>query len=252
MSTRDIVVHLSTNVFAGSDTTAISLRAIIYFLCRNPIVLKKMLAEVDGADAAGKLSNPITYKESTTVLLYLGAIIKEAMRLHPSVGLLMERHVPVGGLDIHGRHLRAGTIVGINPWVTNRDRDTFPDPEAFKPERWLEASEAQRKRMDMLWELNFGGGSRKCIGRNISWIEIVSSLLFEFHQGDDFIEDGADEMNSARSSQSCIVILRSAWHTQSGIGRSQITGSYSRRVWIAICGRGRRAHRRAMPVCLAT
>jgi cytochrome P450 len=37
MSTRDIVVHLSTNVFAGSDTTAIALRAIIYFLCRSSV-----------------------------------------------------------------------------------------------------------------------------------------------------------------------------------------------------------------------
>lgn len=181
MTTRDIVVHLSTNVFAGSDTTAIALRAIVYFLCRHPAVEQKLVAELTAADANGSLSSPISYKQASTLLPYLDAVVREAMRLHPSVGLLMERHVPAGGLHIHGRFLPAGTIVGINPWVTNRDVEVFaPDPDVFRPERWIKADETQRKRMDALWELNFGGGSRKCIGRNISWIEIVSSILFSF------------------------------------------------------------------------
>ena len=172
MNTRDIVVHLSTNVFAGSDTTAIALRAIVYFLCRHPQACEKMVAELDAVDAQRQLSDPISYKEASTRLPYMGAVVKEAMRLHPSVGLLMERHVPAGGLHIYGRHLPAGTVVGINPWVTNRDANVFPDPEAFRPERWLDASETELKRMESLWELNFGWGSRKCIGRNISWVEI--------------------------------------------------------------------------------
>lgn len=179
MSTRDIIVHLSTNVFAGSDTTAIALRAIIYFLCRNPATRRKLVNEIDSADTAGQLSTPISYKEASTLLPYLGAVVKEAMRLHPSVGLLMERHVPAGGLDILGHHLPEGTIVGINPWVTNRDARLFPDPEAFKPERWLDAGDVERKRMEGVWELNFGGGSRKCIGRNISWVEIVHFTILE-------------------------------------------------------------------------
>jgi cytochrome P450 len=50
MSTRDVIVHLSTNVFADSDTTAIALRAIIYFLLRNPEIMDKVIAEIDEAD----------------------------------------------------------------------------------------------------------------------------------------------------------------------------------------------------------
>ena len=180
MSTRDIIVHLSTNVFAGSDTTAIALRAIIYFLCRNPQCMDKVVSEIDAADKAGNLSATISYKESTTELPYFHAVLKESMRLHPSVGLLMERHVPPEGVEIGGHFLKGGTVVGINPWVTNRNEDVFPDPDDFKPERWLNASEGQLKQMDTLWELNFGGGARKCIGRNISWIEmakVVPQLL---------------------------------------------------------------------------
>ncbi|KAK5092857.1 hypothetical protein LTR70_006037 [Exophiala xenobiotica] len=175
MSTRDIIVHLSTNVFAGSDTTAIALRAIVYFLCRHPQCMQKLLHEIDNADRAGKLSNPISYKEACE-MPYLYGVLKESMRLHPSVGLLMERHVPAQGVEIDGHFLKAGTIVGINPWVTNHNSEVFPNPDDFKPERWLEASEQQLKAMDNLWELNFGGGARKCIGRNISWIEMMKVI----------------------------------------------------------------------------
>jgi cytochrome P450 len=184
MTTRDIVVHLSGNVFAGSDTTAIALRAIIYFLCRHPDCMTRLVAEIDHADAQDSLSHPISYKEATTFLPYLTAVVKESIRLHPSVGLLLERHVPAEGLSISGHLIPAGTIVGINPWVTNRDATIFaPQPETFNPDRWLTASEAQRREMDMVFELNFGAGSRKCIGKNISWIEmmkVVPELLRKF------------------------------------------------------------------------
>ena len=177
MNTRDIIVHLSTNVFAGSDTTSIALRAIVYFLCRHPDCMKRLVSEIEDADKQGNLSHPISYKEATTMLPYLGAIVKESIRLHPSVGLLMERHVPAEGLSIPGYRIPAGTIVGINPWVTNRDATAFaPAPEEFDPDRWLTASEAQLRLMDNIFELNFGAGSRKCIGRNISWIEIMKVI----------------------------------------------------------------------------
>ena len=183
MSTRDIVVHLSTNVFAGSDTTAIALRAIIYFLCRHPPAMGKAVQEIDKSDRQGVLSQPISYKEASSSLPYLGAVVKEAMRLHPSVGFLMERHVPPQGATICGKDIPGGTIVGINPWVTSRNEDVFPDAEAFRPERWLESSEDQLKEMDSLLSLNFGAGSRTCLGKHISLIEIhkvIPQLLRTF------------------------------------------------------------------------
>jgi len=183
MTTRDIVVHLSANVFAGSDTTAITLRAIAYFLCRNQACMDRLVAEIGEADKQGKLSHPVSHKEATTLLPYLAAVIKEAVRLHPAVGFLMERHVPAEGLEVEGYHIPGGTIVGINPWVTNRLPVFGSEPENFNPDRWLTASEGQLKEMDNVWEFNFGAGSRKCIGRNISWIEIhkvIPELLRQY------------------------------------------------------------------------
>jgi hypothetical protein len=63
-STRDAIVHLSANVFAGSDTTAIALRAILYFLMRNPDIMAKVQAEIDTAVLEGKAGNPVSYRES--------------------------------------------------------------------------------------------------------------------------------------------------------------------------------------------
>lgn len=182
MSTRDIIVHLSGNVFAGSDTTAIALRAIIYFLVKNRDKMQKLLRQIDEADREGKLSHPISYKESTTHLPYLDAVVREAMRLHPSVGLLLERHVPSSGAKICGVEMPAGTIVGINAWVTQHDPSIFPEPESFIPERWLEASDDQLRKMDQAF-FAFGAGSRTCIGRYISLMEmakVVPQLLREF------------------------------------------------------------------------
>ncbi|KAL9109587.1 MAG: hypothetical protein Q9227_005767 [Pyrenula ochraceoflavens] len=195
MDTRSIVIHTSVNVFAGSDTTAIALRSICYYLMKNKHEMDKVVSEIDAADKDGKLSPIITYKESTDHLPYVGAAIKEGMRLHSSVGLIMERHVPREGAVICGKHIPGGTIVGINPWVSipfalsrhltlanlpmqvlNYDETLFPSPESFDPSRWLTASEEHLREMDTAWQLIFGGGSRVCIGRNISTIEIYKVI----------------------------------------------------------------------------
>lgn len=182
MTTRDVIVHLSTNVFAGSDTTAIALRAIIYFLLRHPRIMNKAVAEIDEADRRGSLTTPVSYRESTTQLPYLGAVIKEAMRLHPSVGLILERHVPQGGITVCDKFIPAGTTVGINAWVLHHNPKVFPDPTSFVPERWLETSPEKLKEMEQSFFV-FGAGSRTCVGKNISLIEmhkIIPQLLREF------------------------------------------------------------------------
>lgn len=182
ISTRDLVVHLSTNIFAGSDTTAIALRAVFYYLLKNPTKMQKLVLEIDSAFGSGQLSQPISFQESSNNLPYLQAVLKEALRIHPSVGLLLERHVPPGGATLCGQHVPEGTIVGINAWVTQHDRDVFPNPEQFEPERWLEASEEQLKTMNQSF-FAFGAGPRTCIGRHIAMMEmakVVPEVLHNF------------------------------------------------------------------------
>lgn len=151
---------------------------------KNPDKMSKLEQEIDQADKAGKLSDPISDKEARSELPYLRVVEKEAMRLHSSVGLLLERHVPAGGMEICGKHIPAGTVVGINPWALHYDPEVFPNPEAFEPERWLETSsnKEQLTRMEKSY-MPFGAGSRMCLGRNLSMIEmrkVVPQLLREF------------------------------------------------------------------------
>lgn len=143
--------------------------------------MQRLQRELDDETAAGNLSVIISDKEARS-LPYLNAVEKEAMRLHSSVGFLLERHVPAEGATICGQYIPGGTIVGINPWVLQHDAKVFPEPDKFLPERWLEASAEQLAEMDKSF-FAFGAGSRVCIGRNISMIEmrkIIPQLVREF------------------------------------------------------------------------
>lgn len=142
-----LMAWTSSNMLAGSDTTAIMLRAIIYFLLKNPASLHKIQSELGTARTEGRLSPIVTWKESRQ-LPYLDACVKEAGRLHPAVGLTLERVVPRGGATICGEFFREGTIVGMSPWVVHRDRDVFgPDADDWNPDRWL-CEKPQRAAME--------------------------------------------------------------------------------------------------------
>jgi cytochrome P450 len=175
--------------FAGSETTAISLSAVFYFLLKNPRALERLVREIDDAAREGRFSDYetglVTWHESQT-LPYLDCCVKEAFRLHPAPGLPMERIVPKGGLEIAGRRIEGGTIVGCSAWVLHRDERIFgEDVEVYRPERWEvqgEGDEARVKTMNGTM-LQFGMGSRTCIGKNISLLEIyklVPTMLRRF------------------------------------------------------------------------
>jgi cytochrome P450 len=104
------------------------------------------MAEINEAADAGNLSDPVSYADGIK-LQYLQAIMKEAMRLHPAVGVTMPRHVPKGGAVIEGRWFPGGTRVGVNAWVVHKDREMFgADADIFRPERFLEKEGKARER----------------------------------------------------------------------------------------------------------
>lgn len=72
----------------------------------------------------------------------------EALRIHPSTGLMFERYVPAGGVVLHDKFIPAGTTIGVNAWVFNRDKDIFgEDSDAFRPERWIDSKPERLKEM---------------------------------------------------------------------------------------------------------
>ncbi|KAI8291396.1 hypothetical protein K4K60_001916 [Colletotrichum sp. SAR11_57] len=179
--------------FAGSETTAISLAAVFYYLLRTPTALARLKEELDQFGREGGFSDTetglVTWTESQK-LVYLDACIKEAFRMHPAAGLPLERIVPEQGAEIAGTFVKGGTIVGCSAWIIHRRPEIWgADVDTYRPERWLvdetkdrEAEEQRIKEMNGHM-FQFGMGSRTCIGKNISLLEIykvVPSLLRRF------------------------------------------------------------------------
>lgn len=183
---RQVLTMAVSMAFAGSETTGISLAAVFYYLLKNPRCYTRLRDEIDTAVASKVVQNratgSVSWAESQR-LPYLDACIKEALRLHPAVGLPLERVVPPQGANICGERIAGGTIVGCNAWVIHRREEIFgQNVEAFRPERWLEADKETRKEMESCM-LHFGMGSRTCIGKNISLLEIyklVPSFMRRF------------------------------------------------------------------------
>ncbi|KAJ5613839.1 cytochrome P450 [Penicillium herquei] len=180
LNDKNIAFMLTSNVFAGSDTTSSALRGILYLLLTNPQYYDLLVKEAEERAAEGKLSYPVKFNEAEAWPLLQG-IIYEGMRLLPSVGQVLYRDVPAGGLKCGDYWIPAGTMVGTSPWPLHRSREIWgADVEEFRPERWLgpEASELKR------YFFGFGGGSRTCLGRNISWLEMskfIPTLLMRFN-----------------------------------------------------------------------
>jgi len=186
MTDKQVLTSCVSMVFAGSETTAITLSAIFYYLLLNPRVYKKLMAELDAAVQSGELAGGdqglVTWAESQK-LAYFDAVVQESFRLYPAAGLLLERKVPPQGMDICGEHIPGGTIVGCNAWVLHRRPEIFgEDVDVYRPERWLEAGDEKLKEMKATM-FQFGAGARTCIGKNISLLEVykmVPAFLLNF------------------------------------------------------------------------
>ncbi|KAG9187033.1 hypothetical protein G6011_10141 [Alternaria panax] len=176
ISDERVLALTVANVFAGSDTTAITLRAIFYYLLRNPESMKKLLVEIGGS------KDLISWEESRN-LPYLTAVIKEALRIHPAAGLPLERVVPSGGTSLCSTFIPSGTIIGCSAWVIHMNKSVFGEDAAFwRPERWTEGGSEKLALMNNML-FSFGAGSRTCIGKNISLLEmhkLVPAILRSF------------------------------------------------------------------------
>ncbi|KAK5303668.1 hypothetical protein LTR99_005430 [Exophiala xenobiotica] len=186
MTDERVLTMAVSMAFAGSETTAISLAAVFYYLLRNPRCYEKLMNELNEAVKEGKIENrpsgAVSWSESQN-LPYLDACIKEAFRMHPAAGLPLERITPPQGLEIDGHFIPGGTIVGCNAWVIHKREEVFgAQVDSYIPERWLDAGKEQLKEMNGTL-FQFGAGARTCIGKNISLLEmykLVPSFLRRF------------------------------------------------------------------------
>jgi cytochrome P450 family 135 len=148
MSDRELRDQLVTLLLAGHETTATALAWTIDLLVRHPAALARLSAEIDDGDDDS----------------YLRAVIRESLRLRPVVPLAGRRLT--SDLQVDGVTLPPGTDVTPAIWLTHTRPDVYPEPYAFRPERFLE-----RPPTTFGW-VPFGGGVRRCLGAAFAELEM--------------------------------------------------------------------------------
>ncbi|MCI0378987.1 MAG: cytochrome P450 [Gemmataceae bacterium] len=166
MSDQQVRDEAMTLFLAGHETTALTLSWTWYLLAQHPAAAEKLLAEIQSV-----LPGRLPTFDDVAKLRYTEAIVLEAMRLYPPayvIGREAIRETSVGGYPV-----RRGMTVLMSQWVVQRDPRFFADPEAFRPERWLEES---AKHIPKFAYFPFGGGPRLCVGNTFAMMEMALVL----------------------------------------------------------------------------
>ncbi|TLS31193.1 hypothetical protein PpBr36_03592 [Pyricularia pennisetigena] len=164
-------------LLAGADTTGTTFQAFFMHVMSHPDVYERLMAEVDAATAAGKLSSPTPrYDEVQAHCPYYIACVRETMRLNPAAPNIFPRLAPAGGVDLYGIRVPEGTELTCNPWIVHRDPAVVgDDPHRFRPERWLEDDD--RAKAMLRYNMSFGYGARECLGKHIAMMELFKAPI---------------------------------------------------------------------------
>jgi len=193
-------------MFAGHHTTSGTAAWTLIELLKHPDVLTRVDDELgqlyaDGAEVSYQALRAMPLLESS---------IKEALRLHPPLILLLR--VAKEELEVEGVAIHAGQMVAASPSVSNRLPEDFPDPDAFRPDRYLEPLEEDRLN-PWTW-IPFGAGRHRCVGQAFAMMQlkaIFSVLLldweFELAQAPDTYRNDHSKM-VVQLQQPCLVRYR--------------------------------------------
>ena len=159
------VLHL---FFAGSDTVATTLRWALGLLCQRPEVQRRMQAELDSV--VGRQRSPTLSDRQR--LPYTEAVLLETQRLGDVTPLLVP-HQTLAAVTVGGHRLPAGVHVIGNVQAVHRSERYFPDPERFRPERFLDADGQFRPDKNVM---PFSVGKRQCLGEGMARAELFLFL----------------------------------------------------------------------------
>jgi sterol 14-demethylase len=162
-------------MFAGHHTTSGTAAWTLIELLRHPDELDAVDVELAELYAEGA---EVSY-QALREMPHLESAIKEALRLHPPLILLLR--VAKEDLDVDGFVIKAGQMVGTSPAVSNRIAEDFPDADAFQPARYLAPREEDRSN-PWTW-IPFGAGRHRCVGAAFAMMQlkaIFSVLLLEW------------------------------------------------------------------------
>jgi cytochrome P450 len=162
MTERQLRDELVTLFLAGHETTAIALTWTFHLLAQNPDAEAKLHAEVDAVLG----ERPAPAFEDLERLPYARMAGEESMRLYPPAYVFSRSVLAEDQLGPY--RIPKGALVIVSPYALHRRPDYWPEPEAFRPERFAPAASAARPKHAYL---PFGGGARICIGNAFAMME---------------------------------------------------------------------------------
>ena len=161
LGVRNEVVTL---LIAGHETVASALTWAWHLLSTHPDAYARLLAEVDALDG------PPSGLADLARLPFTRAVLDEALRLYPPAWVITRKAAEPDVLG--GYRVEPGTLVLISTYALHRDPLLWPEPDAFRPQRWLSDGERGPR-----WSyLPFGAGIRQCIGKDFALVEGVLML----------------------------------------------------------------------------
>lgn len=171
---------------AGSDTTSIVISSAFFYLARRPSVQAKLAREI--------LATFSSYEEIKSgnklqSCKYLTAFLDEALRMTPPVSAEPARTALNGGTTVDGHYIPEGFHVSTGLYCLSFNKDIYPEPFEFRPERWIVADDkASGSSAESVAEAQgafcaFSAGSRGCVGKNLAWLEmriVIAKALWMF------------------------------------------------------------------------
>jgi len=171
MSPRDLLHNMQFFIVAGHETTALAISWALLMLAHDQAAQDRA-----GHEAATELGDRPAGAHDD--LPYIDAILQEAMRLYPPVGLLARNVLAPD--TIYDRPIRPNDTLFLNIYSLHRHRDYWHDPDSFRPDRFLPGSAED---IDRYLHLPFGAGPRICVGANFAVMQariILATLLARF------------------------------------------------------------------------
>ncbi|HKV05252.1 MAG TPA: cytochrome P450 [Candidatus Acidoferrales bacterium] len=161
MTPQQLHDETMTLFLAGHETTAQMLAWTWFALSQNPEAEARLHEELHGV-LGGRPPGAADFPR----LPYLQGVMNEVLRLFPPAYILARETIEP--CEIGGYNFPLGSTVVLSQWITHRDSRFFDDPDAFRPERWLDGLE---DRLPPGAYFPFGDGPRRCIGQGFAMLE---------------------------------------------------------------------------------
>jgi len=151
--------------------------ATFFYLANSPQAYQRVQDEVRSLfDSAEE----IRIGPKLSKLVFLGACIKEALRMSPPTGASLYREVLHDGATVNGKWFPPGVDLGVPIYAIQHNPEYYPSPFEFRPERWLENEGTSKKSIEAAraaW-CPFSVGTRSCVGKHMAIVELTLAVAY--------------------------------------------------------------------------